>query len=128
MGLSNIIRSGVAIANSLTTDLQVPVQHYAWIGDDDFNKPIFANPVTRYALVEMKERMLHFQTGEDFLAKCTVTFLVPIAPNGASGRREPIDNRDKIVLPNGFTGPIRDVLGLANNFSDSPYVVEVILG
>lgn len=129
MGLSNLIRNGVAIANRLTTDLQVSITHYAWIGQGaTYGEPLYSTPITRTAIVELKQRMIRIPGGEDIWQKASVTFLEPIAANGAAGRREPIDPRDKIVLPDGYTGPIRDVIGLANNFADSPYMIEVILG
>ena len=128
MALSTIIRNTIAIADRLTIDLQVPVQHYAWIADGStYGEPVFASPVTRLALVEMRQRLIRLE-GQDIIQRAVVTFLRPIAANGASDRREPIDLRDKLVLPNGYTGPIKNVEGLENNFDDSPYMVVVILG
>ena len=129
MGLANTIRNVIAIADRITTDLQVPVQHYAWIRNDleYSDKSIYAAPITRLAIVNRRERLFRFE-GQDLIQRASVIFLRPITANGATGRREPVDPRDKIVLPDGYTGPIRDVRGLENTFSDSPYMLEVILG
>lgn len=128
MGLPDIIRNAVAIANKVTIDLQVPVEHYPWISDGaTYGEPVYGDPTTRLALVEMRQRMMRIE-GQDILLKAIVSFLVPIEPNGAENRQEPIDPRDKIVLPNGYTGPIKTIEGLENNFSDTPYTLEVTLG
>ena len=129
MGLKDLIRNVVAIADGITSDLQVPVTHYAWIADDTtYGKPLYADPIERMAIVEKKIRHFRVQGGEEIIQKASVTFLQPIAPNGAAERQEPIDPRDQIVLNDGYTGPIKFIEGLNNTFSDSPYLLEVILG
>jgi len=130
MPLATVIRNSIAIAKKVANNgkLLVTVQHHAWIADGAVHgEPVYDDPVARLALVEMKQRLIRLE-GQDFIQKAVVTFLEPIAANGAANRFEPIDLRDKIVLPNGYTGPIKDVQGLENQFSDSPYMVEVILG
>lgn len=129
MGLKATIKKGIALADSLTADLQVTIYHSAWIGTDEvFGQPVYADPIARQALVENKQRTLRTDAGQDILQRAVVTFLRPITANGAPGRREPIDIRDKIVLNTGYTGPIKLVEGLENSDSDSPYLLEVILG
>lgn len=119
----------VAVADNVTQDLQVTVQHYPWIGNDStYDKPRYDTPVSRLALVEMKQRLIRLPSGQEIMQRAVVTFLRPIAPNGADGRREPIDPRDKIVLPNGYTGPIKNVEGLETHLDNSPYFAEVVLG
>jgi hypothetical protein len=129
MGLKNLIRNVIATADSVTSDLQVPVLHYAWIGNDSvYGGPLYAAPITRQAIVEKKIRNFRIESGEEILQKATITFLRPISHNGAANRQEPIDPRDKLVLDDGYTGPIKFISGLNNTFSDSPYMLEVILG
>lgn len=130
MGLASTIKKAVALADKITSDLQVPVLHYAWIGKDaTFGSPRYeTTPVTRMAIVELKERSIRLPDGSNVWQKASITFLRPIAPNGAANRREPIDQRDKFILPSGYTGPIRDIMGLDTNLANSPYMVEVILG
>jgi hypothetical protein len=129
MSLADIVKAGVAIADSQTQSLQVPVTFEAWIGDDEvYSRPQYAAPVTMMALVEMKQRLIRLPNEEEILQRAMVTFLRPIAPNGAAERREPIDPRDKITLPNGYTGPIKNVEGLETTLPNSPYFVEVTLG
>lgn len=128
MGLDAIVRSGVALANRITDSLQVDVTHEAWTGDDKYVKPTFAAAVTRSAIVEMRPRLRRLASGKEVMAYAVVTFLVPIAANGAAGRREPIDPRDRITLPDGFTGPILEAVGVTDPTTNRPYVLEVVLG
>lgn len=129
MGLARLVRNAVALANNLTKDLQVPVIHEPWIGNDPtFGTPLYGTAVTRLALVEMKQRTLRSNSGQEIMQRAAVTFTYPIEANGAAHRQEPLDIRDKLTLPSGYTGPIRMIEGLENNFPDSPYLLEIILG
>jgi hypothetical protein len=115
MGLADIVRAGVATANKITggsAGLQVPVTHEAWIGQDGYAAKLYAAPVTRTALVEEGARPRRTSTGEVLLTRAHITFLAPIEANGAAGRLEPIDPRDRFTLPSGVTGPIVDFDGM----------------
>lgn len=129
MDLTSIIRLGIAKADQITADLQVPVQHYAWIGTGTtYNDPDYDTPVTRMAIVEEKQKTIRFGNGQEILQKASISFLRPIIAHGAADRREPIDSRDKFVLPSGYTGPILRIESMPNNRLDSPYMIEVFLG
>jgi len=130
MGLADIVRSGVATAQSVTADLQDSVSHEAWIGHDGtgYAKPAYAPAVARPALVEMKQRKLRLADGSEVTQNAQLTFIGPVEANGAVGRREPIDPRDRLTLPSGHTGPILDVQGLVDTGTHAPYLLEVALG
>lgn len=128
MGLADIIRNGVAIAKRTTADLQVPVTYYAWTGVDGYNKPTFAAAQELMAIVDFRQRRRRLADGTEIVQTATVTFVQPLTANGASGRREPIDPRDKIVLPNGHVGPILEVSGPVDPATSLPYLVDVMLG
>lgn len=128
MGLASIFTKGVAIADKVTATAQVTVRHYAWIGVGSSGEPVYASPVSRKAIVELNERHYKNATGEEVVQKASVLFPRPITPNGATERREPIDPRDKIVLPSGYTGPIRTVQGVVSPLTSGPYALEVTLG
>ena len=128
MGLDTVIRNAVATANRVTGALQATVTHAAWTGADSYSKPTYATAVPRQAIVEFKQRMRRLPNGEEVMQQATVTFLSPIAANGASGRREPVDPRDRITLPSGLTGPILDVSGMVDPSTDAPYMLTVALG
>lgn len=127
MGLDTLVRSGIAVANKLTAKLQVPVSHEAWIGDTS-NGPTFRAVVARQALFEKKQRLIRRPDGTEVQQQAMVTIIGPIAADGAANRREPIDPRDRITSPDGTTGPILDVKGLADPATGFPYMYEVALG
>jgi hypothetical protein len=133
MGLADILRNGVATANRLTAGLQTSVLHQAWIGQDRFGVPTYAAAIERPAIVEFRQRLRKGFNGAEVMQHATILFLEPIAPNYASGRREPIDPRDKITLPSGYTGPIIDISGVIDPAPTgvdlpSPYALEIALG
>lgn len=126
-GFRDIVANGVALADSLTASLQVTVQFEAWIGQDGFGQSQFAPAVPVQALVERKSKMVRTPTGEERLASHTITVLRPLAPNGAPGREEPIDGRDRFTLADGTTGPILAVEGLDDPVTTKPYFAQVFL-
>lgn len=128
MGLADVVRSGVALADTVTTDLQAAVTHKAWTGRDVDRKPTYAAGVSRLAIVERRQRLIRTATGEQILSRHRIAFLRPIAANGAATRREPIDPRDVLTLPDGDTGPILEVTGVVDPSTGAPYYAEVWLG
>lgn len=132
MAFDALIRSAIATADSVLESLQADVVHHAWIADGTtYGDPQYATPaITRSAIIEQKQRMRRMADGREILQLAVITFPRPIAANGAANRREPIDPRDKLVLPNGFTGPIADVssIGPIDPTTGSPYGLEVIIG
>lgn len=128
MGLDELIRFGVATADFVTKSLQANVTHAAWIGSGVYGEPSYASAVTRPALVEYKQRLRKTSGGQEVMQQASVIFIGPITANGAAERREPVDPRDQIFLPNGYTGPILSVEGAIDPSTNSLYTVEVILG
>jgi len=128
MGLLDVLRNGIAIANALTKDLQDQVTHEAWIGQDFNGKPVYEEAVSYQAIVEQKQRMIRGSDGREIMTTCYVGFLFPVPSNGAEGRREPIDPRDRIVLSNGTTGPIVSLDGFMDRAFDRPMYTQVFLG
>ena len=128
MSLAGTIRSAVATADKVVKSLQPSVQHACWTGQDMFGKATFSSFATRKAIIEqgIKERRLG--DGRIVMTSAKITFLVVSPPNGATGRVEPIDPRDKLVLPDGTSGPILDVSGLQDAEKNRPYLLEVSLG
>lgn len=129
MGLADIIRSAVATANDITLDLQATVTHYAWISADATGKPTYASGVARKAIVEHRTKTIRNATGQEVVGRHKLTFLVVPTANGTSGRREPIDPRDKFVLPDGTTAPIASIEGVtdAESTTGRNYSYEVWL-
>lgn len=125
----------MATANRITSGLQVNVSHEAWISSAVAGAaPSYAPAVSRPALVEKKQTLIRpgraqgMPGGEEVMQQHLVTFIGPIPGNGADGRQEPIDPRDRITLPDGSTGPILDVRGLTDPATNGAYLYQVSLG
>ena len=106
MGLADILRSGIAIADTVTKGVQVNVTHEAWTGQNGHGTETYAAAVTRKAIVDLTRKQRPTASGKLVNVVATVIILEPVLPNGAAGRFEPIDPRDKLTLPDGTTGPI----------------------
>jgi hypothetical protein len=76
----------------------------------------------------MRQVQRKLPDGREVVHRATLMFTQPVAANGAEGRREPIDPRDRITLPSGFAGVIIDVRGPVDPLTDAPYVLRVELG
>lgn len=101
--------TGAALAG---LDLLVDVVHEPWIGlADDYGKPEYDDPVVLKGLVQEGTRQIRDAVGERITTRACITFFEPVPPNGAEGRREPIDPRDRFTLPSGYTGPIVENVG-----------------
>lgn len=136
LNLPSLLSSAVKIAFNATRSLQETpdgvgiVVHHAWVGEDSWGKPYFATPpINRPAIWEPgHQSKFDTNTGAVVQVRGKLTFLEPIAPNGAEGRVEPIDNRDLIILPDGTSGPIFKPEGLYNPVAGAPFLIELWIG
>lgn len=127
-GFADLVRNGVALADSLTATLQANVTYEAWTGRDGFGEPIYAAATLVPALVERTSKMVIDSAGRQIRAEHVISFLRPIAANGAAGRDEPIDARDRITLPDGSTGIIAAVDTLVDPDTGAGYYHTVSMG
>ncbi len=136
MALSDVVRTAIGIADNLTKSFQVEVKHYAWIGTNMKSEfeydPEF---VVRKALSQKKRARQRFEATSEISQVTILTFIGPIAEHGAANRQEPIDPRDKIILPDGTTGPLSDIGrrselqgGLDDPTTNQPYMFQVTVG
>jgi hypothetical protein len=133
VSLADIVRSAVAIAQSVTEagELQETVTLRRWKSADASGAPTYATSLQASALVSHSAVKLRTDTGIETVSTAQVTFLQPIDPLApvVSGREEPIDKRDQIILTNGKSGPIlRTDGGLADPDTGRPYTVTAYLG
>lgn len=128
MPLDVTIRKAVAKADRVTAPIQVTIHHYAWLSQDAFGKPVYADPTDILAIVEIVNRQQYSSSGKLMLIVASITIPRPLSPNGAPGRKEPIDPRDKIVLPDGTTQPIIAAEGVLDSATSRPFMTEVLLG
>lgn len=129
MSLADAVRNGVALASRMTAGLMVDVRHLAWIGQDGFDQPVYAVAFVRKALLEDKQVLRATAAGENVLSRTKLTFLDPIAANGAENRREPIDPRDEFEIVEGQPlGPVLSSEGLIDPKTGLAYLYSVYLG
>jgi len=129
MGLDNIVRSGVALANKVTGSLQGVVTIKPWIAQDVNGTATYGAAKKVKAIIELGEKSLKTANGVSVDIQAKITFLQPIKANGAEGRVEPIDDRDVITLPDGTTGPT--IVGepmIVDPASSKPYFQIVGIG
>jgi len=130
MSFDVLVRNAVKLADKLTKSLQVNVTHRAWTGQstDGYGTPEYASPVTRLAIVEQQQKPLFTLSGHEVMTFAYVCFVRPVAPNGASSRQEPVDERDLITLPDGRTGTIIDIKNFLDPKTGRGYLTEIWLG
>ncbi len=129
MGLLDIVRGGLATADSITKDLQPNVQHWAWIGQDGEGRDVLVTvPASRACIVEERQRMIRTADGHLVQSRFKLTFPYAIPAHGAEDRQEPVDLRDKFVLPDGTTGPTLEIGGLTDRATGGPMFTEVWIG
>jgi len=117
-GFADILRNGVALANSLTADLQPSVQHYSYSGNDGMGGKSFSAPVSRSAIVETKQKLVQTQAGEEVLSTHVITFLTDVS----------VDPRDKFVLPDGSQRQVLSISGFADKDTGGSFYRQVYLG
>jgi hypothetical protein len=131
MGLADIVRAAMVTADTVTKGLQESIDLYRWNGQDDTGAPTYATRLQLKAIVNHKAERIRNAAGEEVLSNTQVVFLKPIKAMSPviEGRKEPIDERDKIVFANGGTGPIlKTDGGLADPTTEDGYVTQVFLG
>jgi hypothetical protein len=131
VGFNTLINSLIAgVANPLTKSLQTKeVLHYRWQKQDGKGKVDEAPPIKHDAIVEMNPAVTYSSSeGSTLPVKLSILILQPFPPEGSPGRREPVDPRDRFVLPDGTTGKIVDLPGMLDPTTLRPYYCEVRLG
>jgi hypothetical protein len=127
MGLEAVIAGAVEAVRLSTETIQVQVQIEPWIGEPlAFGGPPQYGPlVLAQALVQEGLQHTKRSDGTYITTRARLSFLDPAAvpPNGAPGRREPIDPRDIVTLPSGLTGHLQELPGVQiNPATGQPYV------
>lgn len=125
---AEVIQSGVSIANSLTKGVQPSITIHQLTGMGPSGDATYATPITVSAIVDYTNKV-SIRNGQILTVSATVTILDPVPVNGAvtdPPRVEPIDVRDKIILPDGTTGSIISVPGAVYNPNSGTGFIQVI--
>lgn len=128
MALNSAITSAVKTADKVTKSLQETVYHEAWYGQNGFGKAFFGPPVARKAVVDRRRYSRKMGDGIQVEVRGSFLFLDTIPPDGAAGRDEPIDSRDRLTLVDGLTGPIVEISKMHDPSLARPYLLEVRIG
>jgi hypothetical protein len=121
MALSDIVRSGLAIADSLTGSLQAPVKHYKYSEAtlDDTGKVIWGAPYIRMGIVEHARTQQRNKEDREVANDTQITFPRPFD----------IDPRDRFEMPDGNgDGPANRVAGLFDPLTNKIYMTQIWIG
>lgn len=127
MSLLDVLRTGVAIANSVTKPLQATVIFRRAGVRNAVGKITFDDPIPMKAIVDWKQKQLRTPEGVLSVSRASITFLdinEMVAATAGAG----ISDNDKITLPDGTTGPILDMAGFIDAGTGHPIATEVFLG
>jgi hypothetical protein len=127
MSLLDVVRSAVALANTVTQPLQATVSFRRFLSADGEGVRTYAAAVDLEAIVDWKQKSIRTATGELSVSRSSVAFLDIAALVAATGG-EGIGDNDLIVLPDGTTGPILDMSGFVDAGTGHPVMTEVWLG
>jgi hypothetical protein len=131
--LADLIRDGIALAHSLTDTLQSSIELHQWVGSDANGKERYATPpLTLSAVVDHESSVVKTADGQDVKA-ATYVLILQLVPSAVevdsdNPRRNPVDERDKIILPDGSTGPILKVKGFVDSETNLRFYSEIWLG
>jgi len=132
VSLLDVLRTGVAVADSVTKPLQATVQFRHFVSADGEGARTYSPAANLPALslaavVDWKQKHLRTATGELSVSRASVLFL-NVAALAAATSGQGIDDKDVIVLPDGTTGPILDMTGFIDAVTGHPIATEVFLG
>ena len=136
MDFSALIRDvALPIIDDVTGSLHDSISIEQWTGTNIYSKPTYAEAIFVFAIVEDQMHLRRIGRskedivdGQELQLKSVITIPRPFPANGADDRKEPIDPRDKITLPNGYTGPIVNVEGIIDPATGYPYMFVIGLG
>ena len=127
MSLLDALRSGVKITDKVTKPVQATVTYYRHMGSDAYGTLTYAGAVTMRAIVDWRQKQLRTPEGILSVSRAVVTFL-DVNEVATATNNQGIDDLDKIVLPDGTTGPILDMTGFIDAGTGQPLATEVYLG
>ena len=130
MGFERLIRKGIATANRITSSVQTYVDIEPWISQDSVTSlDTYDASIRIPAIVTMGPVPLRTPLGEIIEVRAIAFILQPVTSNGAAGRAEPIDPRDRVTLSDGTRGPaIKGADGLVDPSTGRPYFHTVGIG
>jgi len=127
MSLLDTLRSGIAIANNVTKDLQATVGYERVLSSDEYGKHVYASKVNLRAIVDFTGKQVRTQEGILTVTRAIITLLDTDAVAAAT-QGQGVGNDDRFTLPDGDTGPILDIAGFIDAVTGQPIPTTVMLG
>lgn len=126
----DLLRFGVELANQITDDLRIQSTvtfQKMVISTDGYTSKTYPTSVPLKAIVDWKQKQIRTTLGVLSVSRASVLFL-DVAKLLAATNGEGIDDNDRIILPDGTTGPILDMAGFIDSGTGIPIATEVFLG
>jgi hypothetical protein len=128
MGLLDVLRAGVKVADSVTKPLQAEVTYYRAVADTSgYGNFTYPTSVKLRAIVDFARKQVRTREGILTVTRATIDLLDVAAVVTATGG-EGIGNDDRFILPDGDTGPILDISGFIDAGTGQPVATTVMLG
>lgn len=128
MGLLDILRSGIKIADKVTKDLQATVTYQRAVAPTDgYGTFTYPTSVSLRAIVDYRARPVRGNDGVMTVTHATID-LLDVEALAAATADEGVGPHDKFILPDGSTGPVLDVAGFVDRGTGKPIATTVMLG
>jgi hypothetical protein len=127
MDFAGLVRKYVAVADRVVKSLEPTVMVAHMTAADEYGKKTLGEPVGVRALVDWKQQQVRTSSGVLSVSRVMVTFL-DVGGLLAATNNEGLDDSDRIMLPDGTTGPILDMGGFIDAGTGRPFATEVYLG
>ena len=127
MSLLDVLRAGVAVADSVTKPLQAYVIYHRFLGSDAYGAPVFAAPVQMKAIVDYVSSQVRTPEGILTVSRASI-LLIDVKEVLKATDNVGVDNGDRFFLPDGDTGPILDIRGFVDAITGIPVATEVMIG
>lgn len=132
MSLLDVLRSGVAVADRVTKPLQATVSYERYLYSDEYGEKTYGPAVPMAAIVDWVQRQVRTKEGVLSVCRASVLFLdiqaLLAATVGTDNPMGGISDEDRIILPDGDTGPILDMSGFIDAGTGIPVATTVFLG
>ena len=127
VSLLDVVRSGVAIANTVTAPLQGTVTYQRYVSADGYGAKTYATATSLAAIVEEKQRQVRSASGVLVSSKSSALFL-DIGALSTATLGNGISTEDLLTLPDGTTGPILAMDGFVDAGTGHLIATQVYLG
>lgn len=125
----NVLEAGIKVLDSLIPGVKTTFLLEQFTGVDANGDETYAAPIDDIDAVVDYTNKVTLRNGQMVSISATLTILKPIPFNNTltdPPRRNPIDPRDRITLPDGTTGKILSVPGAVNNPSTGTGFIQVV--